>query len=247
MNLIKKLIAIAIALTLMLSLVGCGEKSKEIPNVFGVDFNDAIEILEAEGFEVQAVETDAKSILNNLYSEYDGSPQYYGDRPESFEKGAVFKINNYTQDGVGQIYDNDDMYDEHMIDEDGKIVIYYAKEAYSGSDGAKDNNEDLNQTTTKKPTTTKKKTTKSESSVDWREFLVEYEEWVDDYIEIVKKYNNNPSDMSILSDYTEMVSEMTEWTDKADDVELSITDTDEALEYSQELLRIAGKLAKVSE
>ena len=77
--------------------------------------------------------------------------------------------------------------------------------------------------------------------------MVEYEEWVDDYIEIVKKYNNNPSDMSILSDYTEMVSEMTEWTDKADDVELSITDTDEALEYSQELLRIAGKLAKVSE
>ena len=144
MNLIKKLIAIAIALTLMLSLVGCGEKSKEIPNVFGVDFNDAIEILEADGFEVQAVETDAKSILNNLYSEYDGSPQYYGDRPESFEKGAVFKINNYTQDGVGQIYDNDDMYDENMIDEDGKIVIYYAKEAYSGSDGAKDNNEDVN-------------------------------------------------------------------------------------------------------
>jgi len=110
----------------------------EIPNVFGVYYEDAIDVLEAEGFEVNAIETDAKSILNNLYKEYDGSPQYYGDRPESLEKGAVFKINDYTQDGVGQLYDNDDIYDKDMVDEDGKIVIYYAKEAYSGSDGAAD-------------------------------------------------------------------------------------------------------------
>jgi len=110
----------------------------EIPNVFGVYYEDAIDVLEAEGFEVNAIETDAKSILNNLYKEYDGSPQYYGDRPESLEKGAVFKINDYTQDGVGQLYDNDDIYDKDMVDEDGKIVIYYDKAAYSGSDGAAD-------------------------------------------------------------------------------------------------------------
>jgi len=110
----------------------------EIPNVFGVYYEDAIDVLEAEGFEVNAIETDAKSILNNLYKEYDGSPQYYGDRPESLEKGAVFKINDYTQDGVGQLYDNDDIYDKDMVDEDGKIVIYYDEEAYSGSDGAAD-------------------------------------------------------------------------------------------------------------
>ena len=235
MNLIKKLIAIAIALTLMLSLVGCGEKSKEIPNVFGVDFNDAIEILEADGFEVKAIETSVKSISEKLLYPL-----------ESVEKGEVFKIDDYILDGIGNITLNSEIvYDDEarMVTDDKSVVIYYANEYYETVDGS----EDFVEETTKKQTTTKQKTTKSESSVDWREFLVEYEEWVDDYIEIVKKYNNNPSDMSILSDYTEMVSEMTEWTDKADDVELSITDTDEALEYSQELLRIAGKLAKVSE
>lgn len=235
MNLIKKLIAIAIALTLMVSLVGCGEKSKEIPNVFGVDFNDATEILEAEGFEVKAIETSVKSISEKLLYPL-----------ESVEKGEVFKIDDYILDGNGNItFNSEIVYDDEaqMVTDDESIVIYYAKDYYE----TVDDSEDFVEETTKKQTTTKKKTTKSESSVDWREFLVEYEEWVDDYIEIVKKYNNNPSDMSILSDYTEMVSEMTEWTDKADDVELSITDTDEALEYSQELLRIAGKLAKVSE
>lgn len=123
----------------------------EIPNVFGVYYEDAIDVLEAEGFEVNAIETDAKSILNNLYKEYDGSPQYYGDRPESFEKGAVFKINDYTQDGVGQLYDNDEMYDEHMVDDDGKVVIYYAKEAYSGSDGTADTTTEETERPTEEP------------------------------------------------------------------------------------------------
>ena len=44
-----------------------------------------------------------------------------------------------------------------------------------------------------------------------------------------------------------MVEEMSEWTDKADNIESSINDADEALEYSQELLRIAGKLAEAAE
>ncbi len=83
------------------------------------------------------------------------------------------------------------------------------------------------------------------SDKEWREFLKDYEKWVDDYIVLVKKYNQNPTDMSILSDYTEMVSEMAEWSSKADDIELELKDTEEALEYSQELLRIASKLATI--
>ena len=52
--------------------------------------------------------------------------------------------------------------------------------------------------------------------------------------------------MSILSDYTEMVSEMAEWTERADKIELELEDTDAALEYSKEVLRIAGKLAEAA-
>ncbi len=93
-----------------------------------------------------------------------------------------------------------------------------------------------------------KETTNDSNSDDeeWRQFLKDYEAWVDDYIAIVKKYKDNPTDMSILSDYTEMVSEMADWAERADEIELELQDTDEALEYSTELLRIAAKLAEVA-
>ena len=84
-------------------------------------------------------------------------------------------------------------------------------------------------------------------SAEWKEFLKDYENWVDDYIEIVKKQKENPTDLTLLSEYTNMLSELTEWTEKADDISASIKDTDDALEYSKEVLRIAGKLAEVSE
>lgn len=79
---------------------------------------------------------------------------------------------------------------------------------------------------------------------EWRQFLKDYEEWVDSYIEIIKKYKENPYDMSILSDYTEMVSEMADWTERADEIEQELDSTGASLEYSAELLRIAGKLAE---
>lgn len=69
---------------------------------------------------------------------------------------------------------------------------------------------------------------------------------MDDYIAIVKKYKDNPTDMSILTDYTNMVSEMADWAERADEIELELEDTDAALEYSAEILRIAAKLAEAA-
>ena len=81
------------------------------------------------------------------------------------------------------------------------------------------------------------------SNDDWRDFLKEYEEWVDKYIAVVKKYNANPTDLSILSEYTSLVTELADWTERADDVSDSIEDIEDAAEYSAELMRIAAKLA----
>ena len=73
--------------------------------------------------------------------------------------------------------------------------------------------------------------------------IKEYEEWVDKYIAVVKKYNANPTDLSILSEYTSLVTELADWTERADDVSDSIEDIEDAAEYSAELMRIAAKLA----
>ena len=46
----------------------------------------------------------------------------------------------------------------------------------------------------------------SSSSSDCEQFCDDYEAFVDDYIEVLKKYKANPSDMSILSEYSSMMS-----------------------------------------
>ncbi len=87
----------------------------------------------------------------------------------------------------------------------------------------------------------------SESS-EWKQFLKDYEAWVDDYIVIVNKYKANPTDTSILADYTKMVSDMADWTTRTEKVQEELTTDSEALaEYTKELSRIAGKLAEVAQ
>ena len=86
------------------------------------------------------------------------------------------------------------------------------------------------------------------SGVEWKQFLKEYENWADDYIELTKKYKNNPSDLSLLSDYTKMMSELTDWSSKTEALQkdLEKASSSELVQYSAELSRIAAKIAKVA-
>ena len=52
------------------------------------------------------------------------------------------------------------------------------------------------------------------SSEDCDEFLKDYEDFMDRYVEILKKYKSDPTDVSILSDYTTIISEASEWSTK---------------------------------
>ena len=53
------------------------------------------------------------------------------------------------------------------------------------------------------------------SSMDCDQFITDYEKFVDSYIAIIKKMKANPSDPSILTEYTEMASESATMQDNA--------------------------------
>ena len=97
-------------------------------------------------------------------------------------------------------------------------------------------------------TETVKADTEETESKEWKKFLKEYEEWVDKYVKILKKYNENPGDMSILSDYTKMAAELAKWQTKTDEVQKELEDAspEELAEYSAELLRIAAKISEAA-
>jgi len=49
------------------------------------------------------------------------------------------------------------------------------------------------------------------NNTDCKKFLKDYEEFMDDYIKILKKYKANPTDMTIMSDYTMILGKVDNW------------------------------------
>jgi hypothetical protein len=76
----------------------------------------------------------------------------------------------------------------------------------------------------------------SSSSVDCDQFIKDYSDFVDSYIKLLKKYKANPTDASILSEYTEAAQKAAAMQTDAS----SCTDP----KYASELMELANKMAK---
>ena len=82
----------------------------------------------------------------------------------------------------------------------------------------------------------------SVSSGDCDEYLKGYEKFMDKYIAILKKYRANPTDASILSDYTSMVTEAQDWATKTADC---AADINFASKFSAIQIKIANAAAEI--
>jgi hypothetical protein len=78
----------------------------------------------------------------------------------------------------------------------------------------------------------------SSSSVDCDQFIKDYSAFVDSYIKLLKKYKANPTDASILSEYTEAAQKAAEMQTDAS----SCTDP----KYATKLMELANKIAKAA-
>jgi hypothetical protein len=81
----------------------------------------------------------------------------------------------------------------------------------------------------------------SSSSDEWDSVLDDYESYVDDYVAIIKKQKENPADMSIMTEYQELMQKGTEWSTKMS--EMSSNFGPEQLSRMQE---IQTKLSKAA-
>ncbi len=80
---------------------------------------------------------------------------------------------------------------------------------------------------------------------DLKAFLDSYEEFIDEYIEIMQKYTANPTDLSILGEYTEMMNKYADFEEKInnyDDKEMSAAD---AAYYLEVTTRVTQKLLTI--
>lgn len=77
--------------------------------------------------------------------------------------------------------------------------------------------------------------TSASSSSDCDQFITDYEEFVSSYIAILKKYKANPTDMSILTEYSEMAS-------KAATMQTDASNCTDA-KYAAKLMKLNTKIA----
>lgn len=235
----KKVLALILILLLALSLTACGggeNSGNEIPDVFGLNYTDAIEILEDDGFEVKAIETSVDSISEKLLYPL-----------EKVEKGSVFKIDDYVLDNLGNLNkDYDVFYDGELVSEDKSIIIYYAKEDYVLEEDVTSNSTTPS-TESSKPSTTDKETATNSIDPDFKAAMDSYEKFMDEYVAFMKKYKANPSDLGLLADYADYMSKYADFVEdfeKWDDEELNAAET---AYYIDVQARVSKKLLEVAQ
>lgn len=197
-------------------------RTKQIPNVMGINYTEAETVLKGRGFKVTSVETDAESILSN--------DNYTKTLGRSVKKGEVFKINNETNP------------DYRETTKDKNVTIYYAKNDYTYE---KPKEENTNSTTNN--VAVNNTTTSASTGSDWQQFLKEYEAWADEYVAFLKKYKDNPSNPSFISEYTKLIGETSEWLEKSKKYEDSLKDlsTNDLSEYMKTITRISEKMSSI--
>ena len=81
----------------------------------------------------------------------------------------------------------------------------------------------------------------SSSSDEWDSVLDDYESYVDDYVAIIKKQKENPADMSIMTEYQELMQKGTEWSTKMSEMSSNF-----GTEQLSRMLEIQAKLSKAA-
>lgn len=81
----------------------------------------------------------------------------------------------------------------------------------------------------------------SSPSDEWNETLDDYEEYVDDYVSLIKKQKADPTDMSIMTEYQELMQKGTKWSTK-----MSEMSSDFGPEQLTRMQKIQSKLSKAA-
>lgn len=81
---------------------------------------------------------------------------------------------------------------------------------------------------------------------DFKDAMDSYEAFIDEYVAFMKKYNDNPSDVSLLADYTKYMSKYADMVEKFDKWESEDLNDAELAYYIDVQARVSKKLLEVA-
>lgn len=99
-----------------------GQYPREIPNVFGMNYEDAVKILKDGGFKVNAMEVKGEEVYDGIYAGY----------IPTLEKGDVCVMDSYVMSDGKRIVCNGKFLEKEdvMTTSDNKIIIQYVRNSY---------------------------------------------------------------------------------------------------------------------
>lgn len=89
------------------------------------------------------------------------------------------------------------------------------------------------------------KTSPATSSSDFRALMDGYEQFMNSYVEFMKKYEDSDDTTSMLADYGSMMQQYSDWSKKFDDVDESSLSADDQAYYLEVQGRVAQKLSEI--
>lgn len=84
-------------------------------------------------------------------------------------------------------------------------------------------------------------------SPEFKKTMDDYEAWFDHYCEVMKKYQDNPSDLELMSEVTDLLSEETTMLEQMEDMDESEMNSAELAYYIEVTARIEKKLLEVAD
>ncbi len=82
---------------------------------------------------------------------------------------------------------------------------------------------------------------------DFKAAMDGYEDFMDDYVAFMKKYQKNPGDLSLLADYTDFLTKYTQWVEDFEKWEDEDLNTAELAYYTDVQARVTKKLLEVAQ
>ena len=242
----KKIIAYALILTMLISFSACGSKNSE-KSLYGTWNAVSLEKDGSSFFidELKALDEEDYSDVYMIIKEGGKAYLYidgYGDLVDwaKTEDGIMLgKLKCTISDGLLCI-DND---------EDGKLYLKKTSDSQiikETTEEAEADDETQDETTSTTNTTVS--TTDSSSGIDpeFKSTMDSYEKFFDEYISFMNKYKDSGNAVSMLTDYTKYMTKYAETMEKMDNMDTSDLSYEELAYYTEVTARISTKLAKVS-
>ena len=136
------------------------------------------------------------------------------------------------------------------------VILVLALFGCGGGDSAPEENESEPaetvemETEESEPADTAEEASDADSGVlspEFKKTMDDYEAWFDHYCEVMKKYQDNPSDLELMSEMTDLLSEETEMLEQMENMDQSQMNSAELAYYIEVTARIEKKLLEVAD